>query len=222
MKRIYGALAAFYLMLGCSDGRRYDQAIGVLIDVSGTYADHRVAAVNVVKREILPEMVPGDSLLVVRIDGESYDRDNVVALLTLDRRPSYANAQKLEMAKLLDAFASREMRSAHTDIPGAMMLASEYLQEIGAGTRVMLVFSDMQEDLPKGMKRHLSETELTGTHVAAMNVKRLHHDSVDPAVFRRRLAQWEQRVAAAGAADWQVFQDPSLLGDYLEEVRSQL
>ncbi len=71
MKRVLGSLAALCLMLGCSDGRRYDQAIGVLIDVSGTYADQRSQVVNVIKREILPEMVPGDSLLVVRIDGES-------------------------------------------------------------------------------------------------------------------------------------------------------
>jgi len=204
---------------GCSDGRRYDQAIGVLIDVSGTYADERAETVRVIKREILPNLIPGDTLFVARIDSESYDRENVEALLTLDRRPSHANAQKLEVSKKLDEFAARPMSSAHTDIPGAIMLASEYLGETDAGSRVLLIFSDMQEDLEPGSKRHFEATELAGTHVVAMNVKRLERDQADPSRFRGRLDAWGERVAAAGAADWRSFMDPTKLADYLESVR---
>jgi hypothetical protein len=206
-------------LAACSDGRRYDQAIGVLIDVSGTYADERQETVRVVKREILPQMVPGDTLLIARIDSESYDRENILALLTLDRRPSHANAQKLEMARLLDAFAAQPMRSAHTDIPGAIMLASEYLDETGAGSRVLLIVSDMQEDLPSGARRQLDADELAGTRVVALNVKRLGRDQADPAVFRERLEGWGERVAAAGAADWRTLLDPTKLPEYLESAR---
>jgi hypothetical protein len=152
MKRALVLVALGLAVIGC-DSRRYDQAIGVLIDVSGTYADQRKETVNVVKREILPYMVPGDTMVVVRIDSESYDQENVEALLTLDHRPSHANAQKLAMAKKLDAFAERPVRASYTDIPGAIMLASEYLNEVGGGSSVMLIFSDMQEDLPPGTKR---------------------------------------------------------------------
>ena len=53
------------LMAGCADGRRYDQAICVLIDVSGTYADQRMEVVRTIKREELPNMMPGDTLLVL-------------------------------------------------------------------------------------------------------------------------------------------------------------
>jgi len=171
MKRTLAILGLAALALGCSDGRRYDQAIGVLIDVSGTYADEKARTVDVIKREILPNLVPGDTLLIVRIDSESYDKDNVEALLTLDRRPSHANAQKLAVARRLEAFAAEGdgTGSEHTDIPGAIMLASEYLNEVEAGSRVMLVFSDMQEDLPDGARRKLGQTELQGTHVAAIN-----------------------------------------------------
>jgi hypothetical protein len=217
-----GALAlllAWLPLAGCSDERRYDQAIGVLIDVSGTYADERRETVRVVKREILPHMLPGDTLLVTRIDSESYDREDVLALLTLDRRPSHANAQKLEMARLLDAFASDATRSAHTDIPGAIMLASEYLEETGAGSRVMLIFSDMQEDLPGAASRQLEADELAGTRVVAMNVKRLGRDQADPAVFRGRLEGWGERLAAAGAAEWRTLLDPTKLPAYLETAR---
>ncbi len=222
MARRVAALALLLASLplaGCSDERRYDQAIGVLIDVSGTYADERRETVRVVKREILPNMLPGDTLLVTRIDSESYDREDVLALLTLDRRPSHANAQKLEMARLLDAFAADPTRSAHTDIPGAIMLASEYLEETGAGSRVMLIFSDMQEDLPGAASRQLEADELAGTRVVAMNVKRLGRDQADPALFRGRLEGWGERLAAAGATEWRTLLDPTKLPAYLESAR---
>jgi hypothetical protein len=207
------------LLAGCSDARRYDQAIGVLIDVSGTYADERRETVRVLKREILPHMVPGDTLLVTRIDSESYDREDVLALLTLDRRPSHANAQKLEIARLLDEFAADPTRSTHTDIPGAIMLASEYLDETGAGSRVMLIFSDMQEDLPGAARRTLAADELAGTRVVALNVKRLGRDQADPTLFRDRLEGWGERFAAAGAVEWRTFLDAGQLPEYLEAAR---
>ena len=214
-----GVLAAAAALAGCGDARRYDQAIGVLIDVSGTYADQREESVRVIKREVLPQMVPGDTLLVARIDSESYDRGNVEALLTLDRRPSHAAAQKLEIARRLDAFAARPLHSAYTDIPGAIMLASEYLGETAAGSRVLLIFSDMQEDLPRGEARRLGAQELAGTRVAAVNVKRLGSDHADPDLFRTRLEGWGERLAAAGATEWRTFQDPDKLPEYLASAR---
>jgi hypothetical protein len=213
------ALALGLLLTGCSDGRGYEQAIGILIDVSGTYADERAETVRVIKREVLPRLVPGDTLLIARIDSESYDRANIEALLTLDRRPSHANAQKLELARRLDAFAARDLESGHTDIQGGIMLAAEYLNETGAGSRVLVIFSDLEEDLPAGNVRELRTSELAGTRVVAMNVKRLGPDQADPGGFRERLADWERRVATAGAAEWRNFMDASRLAAYLDEVR---
>jgi hypothetical protein len=211
--------AAAALCLSCSDGRSYEQAVGILIDVSGTYADERVNTVRVIKREVLPHIVPGDTLLVARIDSESYDHENVEALLTLDRRPSHANAQKLELARRLDAFALREFRAPNTDIQGAIMLASEYLNETGAGSRVLLIFSDLEEDLPAGDVRRLEPAELAGTRVVALNVKHLGHDQANPQAFRERLASWQKVLGAAGAAEWKTLMDPARLAPYLEEVR---
>ena len=213
------ALVTAVALLGACDSRRYDQAIAVLIDVSGTYADQKISTVDVIKREILPNMVPGDTLLVIRIDSESYNRGNVEALLTLDRRPSRANAQKLALAEQLDRFAARKGSSKHTDIPGALMLASEYLSEIQAGSSTILIFSDMQEDLPPGFRRELEENELENVHVVAMNVKRLGRDTADPNRFRKRMATWEKRVVSAGAADWKTLMDAAKLPTYLTAVR---
>ena len=214
-----GLAGAALLLAGCGDAGRYDQAIAVLIDVSGTYADQRAESVRVIKREVIPHLVPGDTLLVARIDGESYDRENVEALLTLDRRPSHANAQKLEIARRLDAFAARPLAAAHTDIPGAIMLASEYLDETAAGSRVLVIFSDMQEDLAPGEVRRLEAQELAGTRVVALNVKRLGADQSDPAGYRERLDGWGQRLASAGALEWRTLQDPGKLPELLAAAR---
>jgi len=205
---------------GCAEGRRYDQAICVLMDVSGTYADQRAEVVRIVKREVLPSMEPGDTLLVIRIDGESYEKDNVEALVTLDARPSRANAQKLAIAQKLDALARAQVTATHTDIHGAMMLGGEYLRELGSGSRVMLVFSDMEEDLAPGTVRRLDEHEFEGIHVVAMNVKRLGADNADPEVFRSRMAGWEQTVMSAGGREWRTLMDSSRLGVALGEMRS--
>jgi hypothetical protein len=213
------ALIISTVLLGACDSRRYDQAIAVLIDVSGTYADHKSETVDVIKREILPNMVPGDTLLVIRIDSESYERGNVETLLTLDRRPSHANAQKLAAAHKLNNFALQTGSSKHTDIPGALMLAAEYLSEIKAGSSTILIFSDMQEDLPPGFRRELEDNELENVHVVAMNVKRLDRDTADPGKFRKRLATWEKRVVSAGAAEWRTLMDTTKLPTYLTAVR---
>jgi hypothetical protein len=203
----------------CEDGKRYDQALCILIDVSGTYADQRKEVVRIVKSEVLPNLEPGDTLLVLRIDGQSYDKDNLEVLTTLDARPSRANVEKLGIAQRLDKLAVRKVAAKHTDIPGAMMLGSEYLRELESGSRVMLIFSDMEEDLAPGSERTLRPDEFAGTHVVAMNVKHLRSDNADPDSFRSRLASWEQRVLSSGALGWRTLMDPTKLGDYLSSIR---
>lgn len=218
-RRVGLACLAALLLLACNDGRRFDQAICVLVDVSGTYADQKGDVVRLVKRDVLPALVPGDSLLVIRIDGQSYEKANVEALLTLDTRPSRANAQKLALAKQLDAFAASRGSATHTDIRGAMMLGAEYLKEFGSGSRVMLIFSDLEEDLPGGHRRELDPTEFERVNVMAVNVKRLRSDGVDPSVFRQRLSAWEERVAASSARGWRTLHDETRLADALAEAR---
>lgn len=219
MRGRIAVLLGSLLLFGCMGGHGYEQAICVLVDVSGTYADEKAEVVKLLKRDVLPGMVPGDTLMLVRIDSQSYEKDNLEVMLTLENRPSKANAQKMALAQKLDAFASAQGGSKYTDIPGAMMLAAEYLREIPSGSRVMLIFSDLAEDLPAGTRRELGESEFEGIDVVAMNVKRLENDGRDPEVFRRRLATWEKRVTTAKASGWRTLMDPAKLPSVLEEVR---
>ena len=215
MKNLILVLYALGLF-ACTSNRNYAQAVCALVDVSGTYADQKAEVVNVIKRGILPKLMPGDSLYVIRIDDESYKKDNVVADVSLDVRPSRANAQKLTFARNLEDFAHRPMRAQHTDIRGAMMLGAEYLKESGAGIRTLVVFSDMEEDLPKGVKRELASDEFSGMRVLAMNVKKLSADNANPTAYRARLAGWKQQVTSHGAKEFQVVLEPDRLDELLD------
>jgi hypothetical protein len=214
-RRVFAA-SALLSLAACTDSSSHANAVGVLVDVSGTYVEEKGDVVTLMKRAILPELEPGDSLVVVRIDDRSFEKENIEATLHLDVRPSKANAQKLETAAVLDRFAARRDRANHTDIRGAMMLAADHLRETGAANRTLVIFSDLEEDLPKGMVRDLGESELEGVHVVAMNVKRLQADNANPAVYRERIAMWEKRVRGSGASDWTVVLDPERLMETLQ------
>jgi hypothetical protein len=205
------AATGVLLALSCSDGRSHARATAVLVDVSGTYADQRGEVVRIIRTGLLPRVRPGDSFLLIRIGDQSYDRGALELSETLDAQPSRANAQKIKMAGKLDAFAQSAGRARHTDVTGAILLASEYLKETRAGKRSIIIFSDLREELPKGAKRSLEPGELTGTEVLAMNVKRLAADANDPAAYRARLDDWKARLTRAGASSWRVILEPEEL-----------
>jgi hypothetical protein len=210
------SLLALPLLLSCSSSKNYAQAVAALVDVSGTYADQKAEVVNVIKRGILPKLQPGDSIFVIRIDSESYKKGNVEGGMTLDVRPSKANAQKLAFADQLDKFAARRDHAKFTDIRGAMMLGAEYLKETGAGQRTMVLFTDLEEELPKGVRRSLAPDEFAGMRILAMNVKKLGADNANPTAYRARLSSWQQQVKSHGAKEFAVVLEPEKLDDMLE------
>lgn len=224
LKRIHKALVVSLLAIttlgwSCSPSTEHQAAVCALMDVSGTYADQQGEVTRTLKAGVLSQMLPGDSLFVLVIDSDSYEQGNVVATLRTDPRPLAANAQKLALARELDSFAETRESSQYTDISGAMLLCADYLESSPAGTRTMLVFSDMREELPAGVSRVFESADLDGVHVAAVHVIKLRKDNVEPARYRSRLAQWQERVEAAGAASWTVILDPAQVPEYLERMR---
>ena len=170
---------------------------------------------KIVKAGVVPEMVPGDSLFFVKIDSNSYAEDNLVTKLTLDYRPTRANSQKQALANTLDQFADGKARSKLTDISGALMLCSDYLKATQSGTQIMFVFSDMKEELPKGVVRKFESDEFEGINIAAMNVIKLNKDSNNPQVYRSRLENWDKRLASSGAKSWETLVDASKIQSFI-------
>lgn len=205
---------------GCSDNKAYETSICALADISGTYAREKSSMVKLIKAGLLPQMTPGDSIFLIAIDSNSFTEDNLVTKVTLDYRPSEVTKQKMAFSKKLDTFSKDKLSSKHTDISGAMMLCADYLKDTGSGTQLIFVFSDMKEELPKGITRKFKSDEFKGIDVAAMNVIKLDKDTANPERFRKRLEQWEKRLANSGAKSWNTIIDATKLTEYVDSIKS--
>jgi len=190
---------------GCGDSRSHAQAVYVLVDTSGTYAQEAAKA-QLLVNYLLGTLQPGDSLAVARVESRSFSEKDIVAKATFDRRPSQANAQKRAFRDTTDAFLKRVKPTRYTDITGGLMQGAEFLNETGAGTKTIVVFSDMQEELDKVTVRDMP-VNLKRIRVIAVNVVKLNTDNIDPRRYFGRLEAWEKRVVAAGASEWRVIND---------------
>jgi len=199
------ALSSAAFSAGCGDSRSHAQAVYVLIDTSGTYALEANKAQMIVNY-LLGTLQPGDSLAVARVESRSFTEKDIVAKATFDSRPSQANAQKRAFRDKTDAFLKTVKASRYTDITGGLLQGAEFLNETGAGTKTIVVFSDMQEEIDKLTVRNIP-MNLKRIRVVAVNVVKLKTDNIDPRRYFGRLEAWQQRVVAAGASEWRVIND---------------
>jgi hypothetical protein len=196
-----GALA----LAGCGDERSHAQAVYMLVDTSGTYAQEAGKA-QVIINYLLGTLQSGDSLAVARVESRSFSEKDIVAKATFDSRPSQANAQKRAFRDRISDTFSKVAGSRYTDITGGLLQGAEYLNETGAGSRTIIVFSDMQEELDKVTQRDFP-INLKNIRVVAVNVVKLKTDNVDPRRYMGRLEAWQKRVERAGAREWRVIND---------------
>jgi len=194
-----------FLASGCGDSRNHAQAVYMLIDTSGTYAQEAGKA-QVIINYLLGTLNPGDSLAVARVKSRSFSEKDIVAKVTFDSRPSQANVQKRAFRDKVDAFVKSVSGSAYTDITGGLLQGAEFLNETGAGTKIVIIFSDMQEELDKVTVRDFP-ISLKNIRVIAVNVVKLKTDNIDPRRYIGRLEAWQKRVESAGATEWRVIND---------------
>lgn len=212
MRYLSAALLACLLAAGCTEvGGTHAKAVYVLLDVSGSY-NQKLDAANPAINYLLGTLNSGDSLTVAKIDSASFTEKDVVSKITFDDRPSVANEQKRLIRERLDEFFKDRKPSMRTDVSGALMQAGEELDETNAGKRYILVFSDLEQDLPKGYVRK-SKLPLAGAEVVAIDVAKLKSDNVNPQNYVDRLAYWKKMVTEDGGK-WQVVNDM----DHLDRV----
>jgi hypothetical protein len=206
IKLLKFSLLGLGLVLGLSACTEQKPTTGlyILLDTSGTYTKELNKAQQII-HYYLGTLGPGDSFAVARIDSGSFSEKDIVAKVTFDHRPSRANEQKRQFATTIAQFIKTVKSSAYTDINGGLLLASEYLNETQASNKVIMVFSDMQEELPFGYKRDFS-LSLTDYKVVALNVTKLRSDNLDPKKYMGRMAKWQQRIEESGG-NWRVIND---------------
>jgi hypothetical protein len=207
MKKIFLVLMMFGMLFasGCGDNRMHSQAVYMLVDTSGTYAQEVGKAAKIINY-LLATLNPGDSLAVAKVETRSFTEKDIVAKVTFDKRPSQATLQKRAFKARIDEFSKQVNGSAFTDITGGLIQGAEYLNETKAGTKTIVIFSDMQEELGAGTIRDFP-IKLDGIRIVALNVTKLKTDNADPRIYLDRLARWEERARKAGATDWIVVND---------------
>jgi hypothetical protein len=194
--------AAALAAAGCVDQRSHSHAVYMLVDTSGTYAQEAGKA-QVIINYLLGSLQPGDSLAVARVQSRSFSEKDIVAKATFDSRPSQENAQKRAFRERIENSFRVVSGSRYTDITGGLIQGAEFLNETGAGSKTIIIFSDMQEELDKVTQRDFP-ISLKGVRVVAVNVVKLKTDNIDPRKYMGRLEAWQKRVETAGAREWRV------------------
>jgi hypothetical protein len=140
------------------------------------------------------------------VRSRSFSEKDIIAKATFDTRPSQANAQKRAFRDRIEGSFRNVSGSKYTDITGGLIQAAEFLNEGAAGTKTVIIFSDMQEELDKVTVRNFP-ISLKNIRIIAVNVVKLRTDNVDPRLYMGRLDQWKARVEKAGASEWRVVND---------------
>lgn len=193
------------LLTACGKTQPKNRAVFFLIDTSGTYTQELDKA-QAIMNYLLATLDSGDSIAMARIDSGSFSEKDIIAKMTFDSRPSTANDQKrLFKHKVDDFVANLDRGSPNTDITGAVIQAADYVNETGAGEKYILIFSDLEEDLPKGHIRDFP-IDVRGIQVVALNVTKLRRDNIDPRDYKHRLDNWQERVIQGGG-EWRVVND---------------
>jgi hypothetical protein len=205
MKKIFVLILVLGLLVaGCGDRKSHSKGIYMLLDTSGTYALELKKAQSILNY-LLGVLQPGDTLAVARIDTGSFSEKDIIAKVTFDERPSVANNQKRAFMQDVDGFVSGVESSPYTDISGGVLQAIEYLNEADSGTKYILIFSDLKEELAKGHVRDVP-FQLDGFQVIALNVTKLRQDIMDPKVYMARVEDWRLK-AENGGGKWGVIND---------------
>jgi len=207
-------LAAAMTVTGCGEPEPNTRGVYMLMDTSGTYSGELAKAQQIIN-VVLTRLDTGDSFAVARIDTGSFSEKDIIAKATFDERPSLANREKRQFRELVTVFVDGVRPASHTDITGGVLQAAEYLQEKGTGRKVIIIFSDLAEDLKEGYVRDIP-LSLDGFEVVALNVTKLGSDNIDPRDYMKRLEDWKVRVEASGG-HWRVINDldrldPAFLG----------
>jgi len=207
MKKTLAMALSFILILsisGCSDSKSRSKGVYMLLDTSGTYARELKKAQSILNY-LLGVLQPGDTLAVARIDTGSFSEKDIVAKITFDERPSYANNQKRMFQQKVNSFISTVKSSQYTDISGGILQAIEYLNEQRSGQKYILIFSDLKQELAKGYKRDIP-FQLQAFNVIALNVTKLRADNIDPKKYQSRVTKWRAEVESGGGS-WSIIND---------------
>lgn len=195
-------------LAACEERSATASAVYGLLDVSKSYFREVDKALRTL-RVTMGFMRAHDSFAVAEIGACSFTDDAVLLSFTAPDRPTERQRLVAAFGQKLADYGGRIKPANFTDIRGALLQAAQTLAARQAATRTIVLFSDLEEELPPNCRRDVAlPATLRGMDVIATNVTRLPEDNRDPARYVRRLDAWRHLVEAAGAR-WKVAPDPT-------------
>src|SRR5437879_12220410 len=88
---------------GCGDSRSHSNAVYMLVDTSGTYAQEAGKA-QLIINYLLGTLTAADALMVAPLTSRSCNEKHISAKVTFDSRPSQANRQKRRFKDQIAAY----------------------------------------------------------------------------------------------------------------------
>jgi hypothetical protein len=146
MKKIIAIALSFILIIaitGCSDSKSRSKGVYMLLDTSGTYALELNKAQSILNY-LLGVLQPGDTLAVARIDTGSFSEKDIIAKVTFDERPSYANNEKRVFQQEVNTFVSTVKSSQYTDISGYQGRVTKWRAEVESGGGTWDIINDLE------------------------------------------------------------------------------
>lgn len=205
MKRLIASITAAALTASCTaEPQARNTGVYMLVDTSGTYTEEVERAQQIIN-VVLARLEPADAFAVARVDTGSFSERDIIAKVQFDDRPSVSNQQKRKFREAVDGFVADVKPAPYTDITGGVLQASEFLTEKATGRKIILIFSDLKEDLEEGYVRDIPFA-LDGFEVVALNVTKLTTDNIDPREYTSRINEWRNRVEEGGG-EWRIIND---------------
>lgn len=173
------------------------KAVFVLADASGTYSTHMDEAVAT-SRVITSRLNPNDLIAFGQISSCSFTDESLVVRQKLPSTPSQAARTKQAVFEVLNDYALGIQATAYTDIKGGLRYAAGELEQSDSENRIIVIISDLVEDVSPQCDTSNLTLDLDGITVIATNVTKLNSEASDPDAYARRLEDWQRTVEEAG------------------------
>ena len=190
-------LAASLAVSACGAITSKSTAVFMLVDASGTYVKEVPDAITTAKL-VTSRLNSNDMFAFGQIGSCSFSDESLVVRRTLPGTPSRAAYTKQEVFGELDDYGARVEATSWTDIKGGLRFAADELYQADQTSRVIVIVSDLVEDVSPDCDTRSLSLDLQGITVVATNVIKLDAEAANPDAYYERLREWQDLVEGAG------------------------
>ena len=189
--------AGLISLAACGAITSNSKAVFMLVDASGTYVREVPDAV-VTAKLLTSKLNYSDMFAFGEIGSCSFSDNSLVVRRTLPGTPSEAAYAKQSVFESLEAYGETVQATDWTDIRGGLRYAATELEQSDQATKIIVIVSDLVEDVSPNCDTSALQLDLEGITVIATNVTRSDREASDPDAYFRRLEEWQALVENAG------------------------